>query len=68
MRTPDHYDHKIQPVDFILANDIPFCEGNVIKYICRWKLKNGKDDLLKAKHYIDILIDRLDKDCLDSYN
>ena len=68
MRTPDHYDYKIQPVDFILANDIPFCEGNVIKYICRWKLKNGKDDLLKAKHYIDILIDRLDKDIQDSYN
>ena len=68
MRTPDHYDYTIQPVDFILANDIPFCEGNVIKYICRWKLKNGKDDLLKAKHYIDILIDRLDKDIQDSYN
>jgi hypothetical protein len=68
MRTPDHYDYSIQPVDFIMANDIPFCEGNVIKYICRWKLKNGRDDLEKAKHYIQILIDRLDKDCQDSYN
>jgi len=68
MRTPDHYDYSIQPVDFIMANDIPFCEGNVIKYICRWKLKNGREDLEKAKHYIQILIDRLDKDYQDSYN
>ena len=67
MRTPDHYDYEIQPVDFILANNIPFCEGNIIKYICRWKLKNGRDDLLKAQHYIQILIDRLDTDSADSY-
>ena len=66
--TPPHYDYKIQPVDFIIENDIPFCEGNVIKYICRWKLKNGRDDLLKARHYIDILITHLDKDCVESYN
>lgn len=67
MRTPDHYDYKIQPVDFILANDIPFCEGNVIKYICRWKLKNGRDDLVKAKHYIEMLIQNLDEDCIKAY-
>ena len=67
MRTPDHYDYKIQPVDFILANDIPFCEGNVIKYICRWKLKNGREDLVKAKHYIEMLITSLDEDCYRSY-
>jgi len=68
MRTPTHYDFNIEPVDFILANDIPFCEGNVIKYISRWKLKNGRDDLLKARHYIDILIAQLDKDSAESYN
>ena len=67
MRTPDHYDYKIQPVDFILANGIPFCEGNVIKYICRWKLKNGRDDLVKAKHYIEMLIQNLDEDCYKAY-
>lgn len=67
MTTPPHYDYSIQPVDFIVANDIPFCEGNVIKYICRWKLKNGRDDLLKARHYIDILIARLDKDSAECY-
>ena len=68
MRTPDHYDYKIQPVDFILANDIPFCEGNVIKYVCRWKLKNGVNDLMKAKHYLQMLIDAADKDAIASFN
>ena len=67
MRTPDHYDYNIQPVDFILANNIPFCEGNVIKYICRWKMKNGREDLLKARHYIDMLIESLDSDCYKAY-
>jgi hypothetical protein len=56
MKTPSHYDLNIQPVDYIIANDIPFCEGNVIKYISRWKNKNGLDDLKKARHYIDMLI------------
>lgn len=68
MRTPDHYDYKIQPVDFILANDIPFCEGNVIKYVCRWKLKNGRDDLMKAKHYLQMIIDRLDEDSKKAFD
>lgn len=68
MRTPDHYDYKIQPVEFILANNIPFCEGNVIKYICRWKLKNGRQDLEKAKHYIQMLIDALDEDSKAAFN
>ena len=67
MRTPDHYDYNIQPVDFILANNIPFCEGNVIKYICRWKMKNGREDLLKARHYIDMLIESLDSDCIKAF-
>mgnify|MGYP003341281057 CR=1 FL=1 len=68
MRTPDHYDYKIQPVDFMIQNNIPFCEGNVIKYICRWRAKNGREDLLKARHYIDILIQNLDNDSAESYN
>ena len=67
MRTPDHYDYNIQPVDFILANNIPFCEGNVIKYICRWKMKNGREDLLKARHYIDMLIESIDSDCIKAF-
>jgi len=53
----DHYSKmKIQPTEFILANDIPFCEGNVIKYISRWKSKNGIEDLKKVIHYAEILI------------
>ncbi len=68
MRTPTHYDFVIQPVEFIIKNGLGFCEGNVIKYISRWKLKNGRDDLLKARHYIDILIAELDKDSAEAYN
>lgn len=54
-----HYkDFAIQPIEYILANDIPFLEANVIKYVSRWKDKNGVEDLEKAKHYIEILIER----------
>jgi len=53
----DHYKKmKIQPVEFILANDLGFLEGCVIKRICRYKSKNGIEDLEKAKHEIDLLI------------
>lgn len=53
----DHYTGKIQPIEFILANDLPFIEGTVIKYLYRWKQKNGIEDLHKARHYLDILIE-----------
>lgn len=54
-----HYkDLKIQPTDFIYQNNIPFIEGNVIKYVVRHRAKNGKFDLLKARHYIDLLIEK----------
>lgn len=43
---------KIQPWDFIIANNFNFLEGNVIKYLSRWKDKGGLDDLLKAQHYL----------------
>lgn len=52
-----HYrDMKIQPVDFIMANGLDYCQANVVKYICRHASKNGREDLEKAKHYIDLLI------------
>jgi hypothetical protein len=52
-----HYkDMPIQPVDFIHKNRIPYIEGNIIKYVCRHKSKNGVEDLKKARHYIDLLI------------
>lgn len=47
----------IQPVQFIHANKLGFCEGNVVKYITRWRDKNGIEDLKKARHYIDLLIE-----------
>jgi hypothetical protein len=55
----DHYDLPIPPINFILANDLGFVEGNIIKYVTRYKRKNGMQDLLKAKHYLDILINQL---------
>ena len=54
----NHYlKYKIQPIDFILQNQLDFCQGCVIKYILRFKEKGGVQDLLKAKHYIELLID-----------
>lgn len=54
----NHYkDLLIQPVEYIHANGIGYFEGNVIKYISRWRKKNGIADLEKAKHYIELLIE-----------
>ena len=54
----DHYKSlAIQPVEYIHANKIGYFEGNVIKYVTRWRAKNGVADLEKAKHYIDLLIE-----------
>ena len=49
---------KIQPSEFINKNKILFAEGNAIKYICRHADKGGMEDLKKAKHYIDMIIER----------
>ena len=55
----DHYqNYVIQPIEFFMANNVPFVEASVIKYVLRHKTKGGKIDLLKAKHCIDFLIDR----------
>lgn len=52
-----HYKRfKIQPIEFCQQNKIPYCESNVIKYVCRHSFKNGREDLEKAKHCIDLLI------------
>jgi hypothetical protein len=53
----EHYkDLKIQPVEYIHSNGLGFCEGNVIKYVTRWRAKDGINDLRKARHYLDLLI------------
>ena len=55
----NHYkDMKIQPSEFINKNKLQFAEGNAIKYICRHGSKGQKQDLEKAKHYIDMIIER----------
>ena len=54
----NHYKNlPIQPVQYIHANGIGYFEGNVIKYVSRWRAKNGLADLQKARHYIDLLIE-----------
>ena len=54
-----HYkDMKIQPSKFINDNKLQFAEGNAIKYICRHAHKGGKEDLKKAIHYIEMIIER----------
>jgi hypothetical protein len=59
----EHYkDMAIQPVEFIHANGIGYMEGNVIKYVTRWRKKNGIADLQKARHYIDLLIEMETRD------
>ena len=52
----NHYQLPIQPIDYILLNKLGYCEGNVIKYVTRYKQKNGKEDLLKAIHYLQFLL------------
>ena len=55
----NHYkDMAIQPSEFVNKNKMLFAEGNAIKYICRHNNKGGKQDLEKAKHYIDMIIER----------
>ena len=47
---------SIQPVEYSYANDLPFIEGCIVKYITRWREKGGIQDLEKVKHYVDLLI------------
>ena len=53
---PVHYHFDIEPFDYIHDNQLNFAEGNVVKYITRWRYKDGIKDLYKAKQYIDMLI------------
>lgn len=59
----NHYSKmKVQPIDFITANGIGYIEGNIIKYVCRYKSKNGVEDLKKAQHYLQMLIEQEERD------
>jgi len=58
----DHYSKlAIQPAEYITKNKLTYLQGNVIKYVTRYKDKNGIEDLQKAKHYIDLLIELEEK-------
>lgn len=53
-----HYkDKAIQPWDYIVSNGLGYLEGNIVKYVSRYKEKNGLEDLKKARHYLDKLIE-----------
>ena len=53
-----HYSkYAIQPTEFIFKNNIPFIEGNIIKYIIRHRDKNGAEDIRKIKHYCDLILE-----------
>lgn len=58
---PDYYRKKIEVTDFIMEYDLSFVEGCIVKYIVRWKVKNGLEDLKKARWYLDKLIKQQEK-------
>jgi hypothetical protein len=57
----NHYQKNIQPWDYIIANNLGYLEGNVVKYVSRWKDKGGVQDLKKAQHYLQKLIEVAEK-------
>ena len=56
----DHYKLSIQPIDFIVKNNIPFREANVIKYVTRHREKNGRQDIEKAIHSLEMILEDYD--------
>ena len=61
LKNPTHY-HKsglgIEPLDYIIANKMDFLQGNIIKFVTRYPFKGGVEDLIKAKKYLEKLIER----------
>lgn len=55
----EHYKlNAIQPIDYIMDNKLGWCEGNAVKYITRHRNKNGAQDIQKAIHYLNLLLER----------
>lgn len=54
---PKYYGDEIDVIKFVMTNNLDFMQGNIIKYIVRYKNKNGLEDLLKARQYLDRLIE-----------
>ena len=61
VKHPEHYTQGIEMWDYAYSHRLDFFEGNVLKYITRWKEKNGIQDLYKAKAYLDRLIEQTEK-------
>ena len=57
INNPKHYAGEVEPIQLILGQGLGYCEGNIVKYICRWKKKGGVEDLQKAHWYIHRLIE-----------
>lgn len=55
---PEYYKKGIEVTKFILSWDLGFCEGNILKYLIRFKYKNGLEDLKKAEKYLQLLIEK----------
>jgi len=52
-----HYNLSIQPIEYIFKTSLDYCEGNVVKYITRHGKKNGAEDIRKAIHYCELLLE-----------
>lgn len=65
---PKHYTKcSIQPWTFIIANDMDYWQGSIIKYVTRWKDKGGIEDLRKARHFLDKYIEVMTEKHKDMY-
>ena len=58
---PEHYTQGIEMWEYSYSHNLSFFEGNIIKYVTRWKHKGGLEDLKKAKAYLDKLIEHTEK-------
>lgn len=56
---PTHYNRGIECWDYIISHNMGFLEGNIVKYVTRYKTKNGREDLLKAREYLDKLLEQV---------
>ena len=67
---PKHYTNgNIDVLDFILDQNLPYIEGNIVKYICRHKLKNGLEDVQKAEFFVKKLIENYNnKEMFEKYD
>ena len=52
----NHYQLPIEPIDYIVKNELGYREGNVVKYVTRHKKKNGAEDIKKAIHYLEMIL------------